>query len=130
MQTQNETGADDLSTPDPLELERALESIETCVQEALQLALRFGTIDVFGGGEQLRVWTIDQMVRALMGCTKTLKMATLPDGSLFQYAAYDDDAPGYQAFLKAALLTAKDVGKEWQPGKGPVEVSVDKPMEA
>jgi hypothetical protein len=75
------------------------------ITKALEIASEYGTID----GDHHKMWTVDQMVRALTGCPVVTKNSTDYKGVPYSYEA-QGESPEYTAFIG---------DEEWEVGIAP-----------
>jgi hypothetical protein len=80
-------------------------ALEARIAKALEIASEYGTID----GSRHKMWTIDQMCRALTGCPPVMKNAVDYEGTPYSYEA-QGESPEYLAFIG---------DEEWDEGIAP-----------
>lgn len=85
------------------------------IEKALDFAVRFGQID----GDHHKMWTIDQMVRALTGCPIVKGTAKDCNGDDYEYEAQGESAD-YVKLLREACYGADGPDTyEWDTGIAP-----------
>lgn len=85
------------------------------VKDALSVAFSYGGTD----GAHHKAWVIDQMIRALINCPRTIKRHKCHDGSVIEDITYGESEE-YKKFVKG--LCAGGDGPdtyEWDPGIAP-----------
>lgn len=68
--------------------------LQTCIDKALYIACRYGGVD----GAHHKMWVIDQMVRALVGCPEVIKTADF-NGHPYTFSC-QDETPEYKELIR------------------------------